>query len=100
MRSMEPANEKNYMYLQYQDACNIYMWKRAERAARCQLLLDAAMDRELQNHEAMRDYQRHLNMEEGRKRRMESQGNRAETRLGSEMTCGRAAHVIVNRSKR
>ena len=30
----------------YQTACNVYVWKRAERSAWCQVILDAAMERE------------------------------------------------------
>ena len=46
--------EKHVVYLWYEDACNIYLWKRAERAARCQRILDAALEREHVNKDAKR----------------------------------------------
>ena len=48
--------EKHVVYLWYEDACNIYLRKRAERAARCQRTLDAALEREHVNKDAERTH--------------------------------------------
>ena len=47
--------EKNFIYLDYQTACNAYVW-RPNRAAALQCILDAAMEREQTNREAMQSH--------------------------------------------
>ena len=65
-----PLRAKNEMCLTYQRACKIFM-HHPERAARCQELLDAAMEREHVNQDAMRTHAAFLIYKEQEERRKE-----------------------------